>query len=53
MPESLANWRISTREFREDLQWAVVVPGESSTSEAVNRLLSEISARGIEIRHIR
>jgi hypothetical protein len=26
-PESLQPWRISAKEFREDLQWAVVVPG--------------------------
>jgi hypothetical protein len=48
-PESLRNWRISTKEFREDLQWAVVVPGESATTAAVTQLLKELSARGIAI----
>jgi hypothetical protein len=51
-PESLGKWRISTREFREDLQWAVVVPGENATSPAVVQLLDELSARGVEIRTI-
>ena len=28
MPVELEGWRISTREFREDLKWAIVTPGE-------------------------
>jgi hypothetical protein len=43
-------WEIRTREFRENLEWAVIVPGESAISEEVLKLLAEISARGIEIR---
>ena len=31
----LAPWRISTREFRENLEWAIVVPGDRETSPAV------------------
>jgi hypothetical protein len=34
-PAALAAWRISTKEFRENLQWAIVVPGESAHSAAV------------------
>jgi hypothetical protein len=48
-PEALKPWRISTKEFREDLEWAVVVPGEGEISPAVTELLNEIRTRGIEI----
>jgi hypothetical protein len=48
-PPALAAWRISTKEFRENLQWAVVVPGESEHSAAVKKLLGELRSRGIAI----
>jgi hypothetical protein len=48
-PPLLEKWRISTKEFREDLEWAVIVPGESEISPAVAQLLDELSARGIII----
>jgi hypothetical protein len=48
-PPSLTRWRISTKEFREDLEWAVKVPGDSEISPAVAQLLDELSARGIAI----
>ncbi len=48
-PPELQPWRISTREFRENLQWAVVVPGDGETSPAVAQLLAELAARGIAI----
>ena len=48
-PPSLEEWRISTKEFRENLEWAVIVPGDSETSPAVTQLLDEQSARGITI----
>ena len=48
-PPDLDGWRIVTREFRENLQWAVVVPGDGETSPAVAELLEELSARGIDI----
>ena len=48
-PPELDRWRIVTREFRENLEWAVVVPSESEISPAVGQLLAEISARGISI----
>jgi len=50
-PAALQQWRISTREFREDLEWAVVVPGDGEVSPAVARLLNELSLRGIVIHH--
>jgi hypothetical protein len=48
-PEHLELWRISTREYREDLEWAVIVPGEGRVSVGVAQLLAEMSARGIRI----
>jgi hypothetical protein len=48
-PISLRGWTISTREFRENLEWAVIVPGDGEISPAVAQLLGELSARGIAI----
>src|ERR1700716_83827 len=39
----LARWSISSSEFREDLEWAVVTPGDGETSQAVAELLGELS----------
>jgi len=49
VPAALSNWRISTKEFREELQWAVIVPGDGQISPAVTQLLDELAARGIAI----
>jgi hypothetical protein len=49
-PASLQGWSIVTRAFREDLSWAVVVPGDGEITPAVAELLKELSARGIAIR---
>ena len=46
-------WQIISREFRENLEWAVVVPGDGEMSPAVTRLLDELSARGITIHDFR
>lgn len=48
-PPALDRWRIVSREFRENLEWAVVVTGDAGTSPAVTTLLDELSARGIAI----
>ena len=48
-PPSLQNWSIVTRAFREELAWAVVVPGDSEVTPNVTQLLQELSARGITI----
>jgi len=44
---ALEQWSISTREFRENLEWAVIVPGDGEIIPAVARLLEELSARGV------
>jgi hypothetical protein len=47
-PAALRGWQITTKEFRENLQWAVVVPGEHEISAAVSQLLDELRMRGVE-----
>jgi hypothetical protein len=51
-PVALLPWRISTREFREELEWAMVAPGEYAMSAAVATLLGELAARGIAIQEL-
>ena len=48
-PPPLDRWHVITREFRENLEWAVVVPGNREMSAAVKTLLEELSARGVII----
>ncbi len=48
-PVELAGWRISNREFREDLEWAVAVPGPGERNPAVAQLLAELAARGVAL----
>jgi hypothetical protein len=50
-PIALERWSISTREFRENLAWAVVVPGDGEVTPAVAQLLEELAARGIAVHH--
>ena len=50
-PEALSQWHISSKEYRENLSWAVVVRGESDVSPAVSQLLNELLGRGIAIRN--
>ncbi len=52
-PPTLARWKIISREFRENLAWAVVVPGDGEISPAVATLLDELSARAITIHDTR
>jgi hypothetical protein len=51
-PPPLDRWHIVTRAFRENLEWAVVVPGEGEISSAVTNLLNELSSRGIVIHDV-
>jgi len=48
-PVALQRWSICTREFRENLAWAVVVPGDGEIAPAVAQLLEELLARGITV----
>jgi hypothetical protein len=47
-PQKFANWEIREKAFRENLEWAVLVPGERDVSPAVAELLAELSARGVQ-----
>lgn len=44
-----ARWQVSTREFREDLEWAVVLRGEAAPQPNVVTLLDELRARGVAV----
>ena len=46
-PPALDRWSISSREFRENLEWAVIVPGDGEISPAVAGLLAELKERAI------
>ena len=48
-PSPLVRWQIVSREFRENLEWAAVIPGDGEISPAVRTLLEELRARGITI----
>ncbi|HWZ33227.1 MAG TPA: hypothetical protein VNX18_17920 [Bryobacteraceae bacterium] len=52
-PAALKNWTIKTREFRENLTWALIVPGEGEMSPAVSRLLADLRDRGISVYDLR
>jgi hypothetical protein len=49
IPAACGAWQIRAKEFRENLQWAVIVPGDRNASPGVVALLEELSARGIAI----
>ena len=49
IPPELNRWHIVSRAFRENLEWAVIVPGDGEISLAVTQLLDELPARGIII----
>jgi hypothetical protein len=49
---SFDQWEIKSKEFRESLEWAVIVPGEREVSPGVAQLLAQLSARGVIIRRL-
>ena len=49
---SFGQWEIKSKEFRENLEWAVIVPGEREVSSGVAQLLGELSARGVTIQRL-
>ena len=50
-PPRLEKWTISTKEFRENLKWAVVLSVGTEVQPAVEQLLDELSARAVPIHH--
>jgi hypothetical protein len=49
---SFGQWEMRSREFRENLEWAVIVPGDREVSAGVAQLLGELSIRGVDIRRL-
>jgi hypothetical protein len=47
--QTLEQWEICAKEFRENLEWAVIVPAERDISPGAAELLAELSARGVVI----
>ena len=45
----LVAWQIVSREFRENLQWAVLTAGEREMIPAVAQLLAELAERGVTV----
>jgi hypothetical protein len=50
-PPAPGPWRIVTKAFREDLEWAVALAGETKPTPAVLELLEELRGRGVVIHH--
>jgi hypothetical protein len=42
-------WEIRDKEFRENLTWAAVIPGDREPSPAAADLLAELSSRNVPI----
>lgn len=49
---TFGEWQVRAKEFRENLEWAVIVPGDRETPAGVAQLLGELSARGVAIRRL-
>jgi hypothetical protein len=49
---SFGQWQIKSKEFRENLEWGVVVPGDRGVSPGVAQLLGELSNRGVAIQRL-
>jgi len=43
-------WEIRSKEFRENLEWAIVVPADTEITKGVSQLLGELAERGLVIR---
>lgn len=50
---SFEKWEIRNKEFRENLEWAVVVPTDTEITRSVSQLLGELAERGVVIRACR
>ena len=47
---SFEKWEIRNKEFRENLEWAVIVPADTEITRGVSQLLGELADRGVVIR---
>jgi hypothetical protein len=46
---SFEKWQLRHKEFRENLEWAVIMKGDRESSAGVIELLAELAARGVTI----
>ena len=46
---TFGKWEVRSKEFRENLEWAVIVSGGTETSAGVRQLLAELEERGVPI----
>jgi len=49
---SFGQWQIRNKEFRENLAWAVVVPGDREVSPEMAQLLGGLSVRGVTVHRL-
>ena len=47
--QKFERWEIRNKEFRENLEWAVIVPGDRKISPAILQLLTELADRSVAI----
>ena len=47
--QKFEHWEIRNKEFRENLAWAVILPGDRKISPAILALLTELADRGVAI----
>jgi len=47
--QKFERWEIRNKEFRENLEWAVIVPGDRKISPAILELLTELADRRVAI----
>ena len=47
---SFENWEIRNKEYRENLEWAIVIPSDTEITRGVSQLLGELADRGVIIR---
>jgi hypothetical protein len=50
---SFEKWEIRNKEFRDNLEWAVIVPADTEVTHGVSQLLGELAERGVVIRSCR
>ena len=51
-PPIPADWQITTSEFRENIEWTIVLSCAQPPSRAVAQLVAEIVARGVAVEYV-
>ncbi len=51
-PPIPADWKITTSEFRENIEWTIVLSCAQSPSPAVAQLVAEVAARGVAVEYL-